>query len=836
MTLSTSDYNVPTVSPSTPKVTDTLGTVFFSKGRTTETVQLLLAGLPEGRTRLTHRYSALTTEGEGGFDLYLWAGAIPEKKGAKKATVGEYVCWNPYRGASVQRAYQKTNGYVTKTRYGLSANDIAAYVVCSGEIDDQGTATQAQRIDALESEGGFRFTVVALSGDTRPESIRASGVNPSQVVPGKSIHCFVAIQPTTLDKWKRVQELICLTLGGDSSLSNPDRLMRLPGAIGQQFIHRGTGKGLQRLQTVLRTTPTLYEADALIAMLEAVVTARGLTLPATTSPTGGSTVRASRGAQPGRGATLIPRDFTEIPVEGTGLNLLEWAYQNLTPGSEVSIGYPFQARAKGDGVLEGSSCALRMSPNGSVWLHSFKTGENFRHSDSALPSGVTPVSSDPDEVVWSDDTAPTVARTAVQEEDYQEVQAAHRAGEKRARDISTLMAASPEFQAKVDKVAEAAKNLNPDIRDANIGVMSFAKSTLLPKFQALWASKGITRENSKPCGCRTGSFNALTYELVMHRRTCGALTCPNCGPLAASRKMAAILKEPMVSPKGDVTGSSLGSRPHTYVYTVPNDDLPAMIHMMQRAASTPEPRPTKTQIAEALGVTTKSLRLYVTGARKWPEGMVDTYEALTRPTGNSDYGDHGYVTFRDGSTTTKVLTSHNLLNVKHPVELVEQPNLESKVWELFTTTITITTTVTMEDLLTGEIETTPVEPTVTGGITSSHNLRLAPEAIAKIASGACFVQVVDVAKGMDETREVFAAIPEVATRMDSEGETLTASVTDIATLDTLRDRLSKDSTPYTPLERTLERLHKDNREAQSSVDFDALLDSTLDAMDAKLAA
>lgn len=833
MNLYKNDYNVPTATPSSPKVTDTLGTVFFQPGRTTESLRLLMAGLPDAATRLTSTYSAIGTES---YDLFIWAGAIPAGKKAKKIPVGEYVCWNPYLGAAVQRAHQKTSGSVLKNRFGLSANDIAAYVVCSAEIDDQDITTQAQRLDALESETGIAFTVVALSGDTRPESIAAAGVDSGRVQPGKSIHVFLAVNATTLAKWKRIQELLCLTLGGDTSLSNPDRLMRLPGAIGHEADHRGTGRGQKRIQTVLRTAPTLYEADALIATLEAVVTARGLTLPA---PLAASKARTSKAGVNHSNTNWVEQDFTAVMVEGTELNLLDWTYQNLAPGTELSIGFPFTTRAKGDGILDGSSCILHHSHGGKVWLHSFKTGQSYHHEDVSLPSGVTPVGSTPDEMGEVTTPAPSATpRTAHQEETYREAQAAHAAGAKREKDIAALKAANPAFQAKLDKVARAAEELNPNIRDANIGVMTYAKSTLLPKFRAHWASKGITRANSKPCGCRTAAQNVVAHELVMYRRTCGALPCPNCGPLAMSRKMAAILKAPLTNNKGEIIGCSLGGRPHTYLHTVPNEELPALIHMMQRAATvdtSATPGGSKTEIAARLGVTTRSLHNYVTGARKWPVGMQEIYESITNPTVETDasYGDHTYVTFRpSGEATTTVLTTHNLLDVKHPVELVEQPNLEAKVWDLFTSTYDITTSITMMDLTTGEEETTPVDPTVLGEVTSAHNLTLAPEAIAKIASGACFVQVIPVAKDIEEAREVLDLIlPPGSVRVDPDGQTLTASVTDITTLEAIQAQLSKEPqpAPYTPEERALVDHHHANLLAQRVVDFDAMFDAMLAA-------
>lgn len=839
MNLVTTDDNVSTASPPIPKVADTLKTVFFTRGRTTETLRLLMAGLPDALTRLasTHTYSPQGND----HDLFIWSGAIKESKKApppgkvKKIPVGEYVCWNPYRGDAVQRAYQKAGESVLETRFGLSANDIAAYVVCFAEIDDADIATQAQRIDDLEAEAGFQFTVVALSGDTRPESVTAAGVNPTMVDPGKSIHGFLAFHAMTLAKMERIQKLLALTLGGDTSLTNPDRLMRLPGAIGSMFVHRKTPRGPKRIQTVLRTAPTLYEADTVIADLERVATARGLALPA---PMAASKSRPSKGGFTGSGTNWVEQDFTAVMVEGTELTLLDWAYQNLAPGCEVSIGFPFEARAKGDGILQGSSCILHHSPGGKVWLHSFKTGQSYHHLRESLPNGVTPVGDTPDEVGEVTTPAPTGApRTARQEEDYQEAQAAHAAGAKREKDIETLLASSPAFQDKLDKVTLAAEDLNPSLREANIGVMTYAKKVLRPKFRAHWASKGITKEKSKPCGCRTGSYDVQAKELVLHRRTCGALHCLDCGPLALSRKMAAVLRAPLTNTKGEVTGCNLGGRPHTYLHTVPNDELPALILKMQRR-TTPNyaPKVSKTRIAAMLGVSPSSLRNYLTGARAWPSGMQDAYEAIINPTAgvDPDYGDHCYVTFRpEGADHTMVLTTHNLLNVKHRVDLIEQPNLESRVWDLFTATYYITpSSITMEDLVTGEMVTTEVTPAVTGEITSSHNLTLAPEVIAKIASGACFVQVVKVAKDVEESKKVLAEVlPKDVTRVDPEGSTISAPVTDIHTLDTLQAKLSKEPQPaaYTPEERALVAHHTSARLATRVADFEALLDALIAA-------
>lgn len=348
-----------------------LRTVFWTPNRTEEAAQALYCGVENNAQVMTTRYSELSEE----TGLYLWHGGIPDSKKA-----GTYLVPNPYMGSRLYKPDGTIRLEAVRDRIGLRSRDIGLHTVSFGEIDDIPLADQAERLDSFEISSGLRFSVLALSGDTRPKSIAASGLSPEEVEAGKSIHYFLSLEPCSLEMWTEIQLHLIAYLKSDRSIKNPDRLMRLPGAQG--YLH-GEKSGVCRLQTVLRVLPQSYKASEVLKTLQSLCSAKGVSVDNDSSL---KSARKAGASSSGKSRTYL--DFTQFTPEGTGgANFYEWTLQNLRPGYEVAIGFPFEDRAAGDSIRDGQSCQLHRDENGHIYLHSFKTGVTYHHRPET-PAGM----------------------------------------------------------------------------------------------------------------------------------------------------------------------------------------------------------------------------------------------------------------------------------------------------------------------------------------------------------------------------------------------------------------------------------------------------------------
>jgi hypothetical protein len=597
-------------------VAEALQSVRFVKGLDREHIAALYANVPDFADRVANNDH---TRLGGRCDLFLWHGGFPlgaeARAKGKAAPVGEYFSPNLYRGEAILRELAnptkpknwKQGDYlnprrVLSTRGGIGAADIGLYCVAFAEIDNGTLEEQAAKIDWLAAETGIRPTLMVLSGDARPGASDAAGIFDEQLVPGKSIHCFWGTDEQTQEQWTRIQLCLMALLGSDESLLNADRLMRYPGVLGYELTKRGrrvmnAGWGMTRVQTVLGTNPTCRAADLLTA-LEALCARQGVI------PKVRGAVATSRSKGVGSGATGGHRrtaDFSTLAVEGTGQNLLAWARTHIPAGHEAAIGFPFQAREAGDGILQGSSCRLHHEEDGRVWLHSFKTHESYFHQASyrgeegALP-GVEMISSVPHpqpRTESADDLAEQILGRSVTSEKTRAALQAERAAE-RAAEHDYEVAAQAQVRARMTDYwspAEeriAARKVAAESLDFT--VLAYAKRAMKladewrPLFRTHLASQGVVRP-TEPCGFSQGLGDVVTDRMSVVHRGCGKLVCYLCGPGLLAGKAAAVCLAPVVDEDGKLIGLPMEERAVVYRYECAQTDLVKWRKRFHRAAN-----------------------------------------------------------------------------------------------------------------------------------------------------------------------------------------------------------------------------------------------------------
>lgn len=213
-----------------------------------------LASIYSGRGEHDHAHFVRGSKGDPAeSDIYTWVGPIPE-------ALGLYCILNPYRTETVP--YDSHEAITNGT--GLRHRDIGMICAVVAE-DDEGTIDeQVARWDALEAETGLRGVVV-MSGDARPESIAAAGVDAASVRPGKSIHWTLPLRwmtPTkrSLATRQAIADHLTAITFGDPQVRDLARKQRMGGVLVEE-------RGQHRIQTMLRGGEAVNAADALTALV-----------------------------------------------------------------------------------------------------------------------------------------------------------------------------------------------------------------------------------------------------------------------------------------------------------------------------------------------------------------------------------------------------------------------------------------------------------------------------------------------------------------------------------------------------------------------------------------
>ncbi len=200
-------------------------------------------------------------------DLLLWAGW------AKEGEPGSFFIPAPYSREYVeqvaQRTYSDLRHKIRVKHLGLQDKGIPWLVTSPIEIDHLPLDEQAALYAEFEAKTGYRFALLTLSGDTRPESIVAARAEPSLVVGGKSMHAYPVFDRrleaakgcSDRELFNRIVNAQIAMFAGDTAINNPGRLMRTPGVVARTPYGEDERVRIQpilRADTSARTSPEDY--------------------------------------------------------------------------------------------------------------------------------------------------------------------------------------------------------------------------------------------------------------------------------------------------------------------------------------------------------------------------------------------------------------------------------------------------------------------------------------------------------------------------------------------------------------------------------------------------
>ena len=192
--------------------------------------------------------------------------------GGTPGVVGAFAGTGLYDIGAVWKAVGEFGDHmVARYRKGLRDPDVVACPTAFIESDDSGLDEQLSVLEYIEHETGLRFGLLTMSGDTRPESIKAAaaflGVDELRnVKQGKSIHGEILyeqpLDPRDLAQEAlrlRIQQLLVALTRGDPAITGRARLMRAGGAVG--LADTADPDDGVRIQTLLRAEEVAFPAE-----------------------------------------------------------------------------------------------------------------------------------------------------------------------------------------------------------------------------------------------------------------------------------------------------------------------------------------------------------------------------------------------------------------------------------------------------------------------------------------------------------------------------------------------------------------------------------------------
>lgn len=607
---------------------DAYASVFYGAITPGQAANAVWSGVPADRkAMITASVNALDSH-----PLYAWSGSIP-------GAVGKYWVANPYRSQAVfdrGRQSGKGIGYVTRART-LGAADLGLFAVVKAEIDDRPIAEQVTEIDRFERVTGLRFAVLALSGDVRPESRIAAKV--AVVAAGKSIHSFVALDPTDHETLTTIGKLLVVWFRSDPATYGPAQPMRLPGVLGR--LPEGTLNDPVRIQTCLRADPVHYVAQDVIQRLVVALAGEGVTDPMgaftalqraqEASKLAGSekarltdveraelrgiaartkaaravsteddvrfdTLRAKahphvagHAVESGKDVVLLPSN-AKITLRDGRVVPLDWA---ACPDGGVVCYDPLHE------TPGTSSPSAKMVRTGRV--HSFAGGLSVTYVvDTSGPlTGVEILTGKVDPPSVPTVQAPTYADEGVDldslfQDPTPEVQAqwAVKAARLAPFDIEpeAIPSGSPragEYKERLRRREARAADLTPTEVTLARAAETHARKVLLPRVQAAYGSKlGVAPHYI--CGWFQGCYDTGSGSMATVRRRCGNVGCGYCGPLRVSLAIAGLFRGPMTWTEKGARFTALGTfgEGHLAAYHLPESDWASFSRKVRRAGET----------------------------------------------------------------------------------------------------------------------------------------------------------------------------------------------------------------------------------------------------------
>lgn len=766
----TTDVYTHTNANSPLDIASTLSTVYYRPGRIEEAARAVYCGVPDVAPQITADRKRLAD-----FPLHTWSGDIP-------GVLGRFWVVRPYWSAACLQGHVDID-----SRRGLTQEDVGLYPVVYGERDDVPVAAQAGRLDEVTGVTGLRPSLVVVSGDARPESIAVADVRPEVVRPGKSLHAYWALHGgTTREMAARIGVAIAVTLRGDPSVVDAARVMRLPGVVARL-------DGDVRIQTVLLAEQVAYDAadfldrltnlaaregvadvdaayralvfaaqarkaagndklplseadrEELRFMAVTVIDARAVTREQRERYAvvmGRCTGSTSRTAMTSRNG--LPTDRVELPAT-TMVTLKGGRVVAITDPDLPERGVPCY-----DPILEdpsrSRSPSARIWPGGRIFssagggrtVYVVAGAQENRDADELLPGVDMIRSSTPAPLPTVDTIIGPADPAAVPDPAWEPSTEQERIGRGHTRMTMTAYWGTLADREE-DRRAKAAK-LDPALVAASKRTMELAREWT-PLFRARFAEAGI-HPPTEPCGFVQGVGDVLTHTMGALGRGCAKRLCGRCGPRLAAIQAAAAATMPVVDGNGRVVGAPMEER-NLYLY-----EMPARLR------------------------------------RQWTKRLAERARAANRPLGSdtqtSDpsgrFADEPvYVTIASGSVA-KVLATVAMAPSRKggggsapDAEGAGRAEIREAILELALEALTPRWTRGVPDMTTGPILSETVVPFIGGGMTSSQNLHLNPDPVARDSRPHAVVVEAPFIRGVKEFAAA-AASRGVASRTDATGE------------------------------------------------------------------
>lgn len=242
-----------------------------------------------------------------------------------------------------------------------------------GEMDDGTMEEQLARLHAAVKDGMPVPTAVGLSGDSRPD-VELRG-EPS-FEPGKSVHLFLRqdppfdpSDPADLRDWLLIQLALMHVLGGDESLTNLDRRMRLCGVVSWQAGPFRYDAERPAVQTLLHLAPQPLDRREVVGWAREVEPYLPDHLR---EKLDGTTRRGGLGFS-GPRAPIGDRHLApDLPVDVVGQGTVKVTDVAVDPGGKVRCFCPFHDH---DGGRDNGF--IGMTDGGVKYLHCMARGVTF---------------------------------------------------------------------------------------------------------------------------------------------------------------------------------------------------------------------------------------------------------------------------------------------------------------------------------------------------------------------------------------------------------------------------------------------------------------------------
>ena len=461
---------------------------------------------------------------------------------------------------------------------GLGRDRVVGILAAKVEIDHLSRAEQERRYAALAAATGLGWGLIVFTG-------------------GKSLHAYLffdhVVAPTN-PIVEQTQRLLIVILEGDTKITDPGRLMRLPGWDGDQ-----RHQPVVHLDASARYTPAdvrdrliMYAESQGITNVDAAFHALQMAerLETAAKHAGGDAgeelrlharrLRQTRAnpmqadidtamAMLGRHATLAG-----VAADGVKVNdVLEVPEAAMEPYRTMAYGSRTEAPCCAGQAHRATAAVVRHRPGQAPRVFCYRCDQ--------IVVGVSPRMSQLDidaqvDAMLADDDCDRDPWDFVMSD------AQERRHDAILNDLRNELRTDPEHYAEFAQRVEARRTqieaMDHDVVQAARNAVKRGKD-LIPRYRKKYKDAGATW---RPCGVPQGMVDVNTFSLSAYKTMCKSRTCPKCGPWVMATQVAGICFMPPLGEHGDVVGRPLVDCPDLFVYEVDAKAFPNWKRHFQR--------------------------------------------------------------------------------------------------------------------------------------------------------------------------------------------------------------------------------------------------------------